>query len=344
MKNFILIIALMFSLNAGFSQITILSSDIGEEGDTTRYSNSTMPIADITATAADHVWDFTSMVATSQNTDEYIDYSDANIIYTIAFLGKADMASPRADMAIMGIGITNSYNFYKKSTNSFKKVGNAGEVNGTPLPMVYDSPDVIYRFPMDYGNIDSSDSHFAMSLPSMGYLEEDLHRVNTVDGWGTLKTPHGVYQCLRVKSHVIQSDSAFMTSSGMGMRIPQEYTEYIWLAKSKSFPIAVATVSILGSSIKYMDSYIPFAGINDSKDVKVKMTIQPNPATNNVFITLKATTDRSNLVISDITGKEVLKKSFTNNTNVDISGFAKGVYIINILNDNNTYSEKLIVK
>ena len=344
MNKILLIIALTFSLNVSFAQITILSSDIGEEGDTTRYSYSTMPIADIAATATDHVWDFTSMVATSQIIDEYIDYSDANLLYTIAFLGKADMASPRSDMAIMGIGITNSYNFYKKSSNSFKKVGNAGEVNGTPLPMVYDSPDVLYNFPLNYGDMDSSDSHFDMAIPSMGYLEEDLHRVNTVDGWGTLKTPHGVYQCLRIKSHVIQSDSAFMTSSGMGMRIPQEYTEYIWLAKSMSFPVAVATKSLLSTSIKYMDSYIPFAGINDSKGIKVEMTIQPNPASDNVFITLKATTDRSNLVISDITGKEVLRKSFTNNTNVDISGFAKGVYIINILNNKNTYSEKLIVK
>ncbi len=344
MKNFILIIALIFSLNAGFAQITILSSDIGEEDDTTRYSYSTMPVADITATAADHLWDFTSMVATSQITDGFINYSDANMIYTIAFMGKADVASPRADMVLMGIGISDSYAFYKKTSSSFKAVGNGGKVNGTPLPMAYDSPDVIYKFPMNYGDLDSSDSHFAMALPSMGYLEEDLHRVNSVDGWGTLKTPHGVYQCLRIKSHVIQSDSVFMTSTGVGMRIPQEYTEYIWLAKSMDFPIAVATVTLVNTSIKYMDSYIPFAGINDSKGVKVEINVQPNPASNNVFITLKATTNRSDLTISDITGKEVLRKSFTNNTNVDISNFAKGVYIINILNDNNTYSEKLIVK
>lgn len=344
MKYLILIIALIFTLNAGFAQITILSSDIGEEGDTTRYSYSTMINSKIIETDSNHTWNFTSMMALAQTTDEFINYADANMIYTIAFIGKADLASPRTDMSIMGIGITDSYNFYKKSSTSFKAVGNAGKVNGTPLPMVYDSPDVLYNFPLNYGDIDSSDSHFAMSLPSMGYLEEDLHRVNSVDGWGTLKTPHGTYQCLRIKSHVTQSDSAFMTSSGMGMRIPQEYTEYIWLAKSMNFPIVKATISMSGTNITYMDSYIPFAGVNDNKGIKIEMTIKPNPATDNVFITLKATTTRSDLVISDITGKEVLRKSFTNNTNVDISSFAKGVYIINILNDNNTYSEKMIVK
>ena len=343
MKKIILFIAVLLAYNTSIAQITIQSTDIGETNDTVRYSYSLMPIADIVATGVDHVWDFTPMVAVSQTTNGFVAYYNIGDMYKYAFVGKADFAESRPDMALPGVNITESYSFYKKTSKVFKSVGNGGKVNGITLPMVYDSPDVIYEFPMNYGDQYSSDSHYKRSMPIIGYIEQDLHRVNNVDGWGTIKTPHGNYQCLRIKSIVTQSDSVFISYSGAGMRVPQVYTKYIWLAKSMNFPVVTALVSPRGAYIKYMDSYIPFTAINTSKGAKVKMGIQPNPAINNVFITL-TTNDRSDLIISDITGKEILKKSFTNNINIDISGFAKGVYIINILNDQKNYSEKLIVK
>ena len=347
MKKFILIIALIFSLNTIFAQITINSTDIGKAGSNTVYSLGGLPAAYTAATGADYIWDFRPITAVSQSMPSYINYSDANPFYTFVFKNKANLASPRKDTTLMGIKITESYDFINKSTTSFSIVGNGGKVNGIPIPIVYDSPDVIYKFPLNYGDLYSSDSHFDKTIPLVAFLEQDLHRVNEIDGWGTLKTPFGTYQCLRLKSTIVQIDSVFIVSKQLGMKIPIVYTKYTWLAKSMDFPVAVAVVLYNKPDvayITYMDSYNPNTGINDSQESKVKMTLLPNPATNNVLITLKATNNVSDLIVTDITGREIIKKSFTNNTNIDISDLAKGVYIINILNNNKRYSEKLIVK
>ncbi len=342
MKNLsLLIITFIISLTS-LGQIVIQSSDIGSNGDTTRYSYSSFAESDIMATDTNYIWDFSTMVATSQTTDEFISLTSTGIIYNLAFYGKANVASPRDDMNMLGVTITDSYTFFKKSSSQFKIVGSGGKANGTPTPLVYDSPDILYRFPLSYGNMDSSDSHFSMSMASMGYIEQDLHRVNTVDGWGTLTTPHGTYTCLRIKSEVYQNDSVFMASSGQGFRLPSQYTEYIWLAKNMNFPVMKAVIRLTDSYVMYMDDYIPFAGINTASNSKLEVSILPNPSSD--FIEITTSTNNNSISIIDISGKKVYNNIFSNKLKIDVQNWSTGIYFVEIINEGKVFREKIIVK
>ncbi|RLD41274.1 MAG: hypothetical protein DRI86_13710, partial [Bacteroidetes bacterium] len=312
------------------SQITILSSDIGSVNDTARYSHAILaPIFTIETTGADYTWDFSSLTAGSQTLNEYKNLNSVPTIYKIAFWGKASFASPQANQSTAGLNLTDSYKFIKKTSSIFKITGIGGELNGTPLPIIFNSPDIIYNFPLNYNNTDSSNSKWSASLPNTGYIEEILNRKDTVDGWGIIKTPYGEFNCLRLKSEVHKEDTIYMASSGIGMRIPQNYTEYTWLSKNMKFPIMKATIThglFEQASIVYMDSIRSFVSINATYCPAPALRIMPNPASDYVKIEIN-TNNYSHMQIIDIQGNIILDKLYNqqNTIHLNTSKWAKGI-------------------
>jgi len=348
MKTILLFILIITSITS-FSQITILSSDIGSTGDTVRYSHSFQtPFGAIEETDTNFMWDFTSLTASSQDFIEYKSINSVPIIYKIAFFGKASFASPQANQSTPGFNLTNSFEFINKNSNIFEIVGFGGELNGTPLPVNFDSPDVIYNFPINYNNTDSSNSAWSASLPNTGYIEEILNRKDTVDGWGIIKTPYGEFNCLRLKSEVHKEDTIYISSSGIGMRIPQNYTEYIWLAKGMKFPIMKATIThgfTEQVSIVYMDSLRSFVDIETPYCPAPPLRIMPNPATDYIKIEIN-TVSKSHLQIVDIQGRIIFDKSYNqqNIIQLNTSAWSKGIYFIRLNIDNKSSIEKLIIQ
>ena len=328
-----------------FSQITITKSDIGSPDDTVRYSYAIFNNNSYQDSGANHTWDLSNLVAFKQKTSGYYGMSNVNLIYKLAFWGSANLASPREDIDMLGMSITESYSFYDKSNSDLRIVGAGGNINGAPIPLKYDDDDIIYRFPMDFGDLDSSDSHYSKSLASLGYIEQDLHRVNKVDGWGTIITPHDTYQCLRLKSTVYQSDSVYITSSNLGLRIPQSYTEYIWLAKGMDFPVAYAKITLNIGFFTYIDDYIPFTSIDDNKQVNSSISISPNPSSDIVKISSSENYSNRNISIMDISGKVVYSNSFIEKElTINVNKWGAGMYFVIIRDDKGEERTKLIVR
>ncbi len=78
-----------------------------------------------------------------------------------------------------------------------------------------------------------------------------------------------------------------------------------------------------------------------------KVSVSPNPTSNNVNITLDSKLSGAfNVNIMDVTGKTVYTNSLEANStmNVDVTSFAKGVYFVKINNDKTQFVQKLIVK
>ena len=345
----LLLSILIFTGITSFSQITILSSDIGSVNDTARYSHAIQtPIFAIENTGANYTWDFSNLTASSQTLKEYKSLNNLPTIYKIAFWGKASFASPQADQSTAGFNLTNSYKFIKKTSSIFKITGIGGELNGTPLPIIFNSPDIIYNFPLNYNNTDSSNSKWSANLPNTGYIEETLNRKDTVDGWGVIKTPYGEFNCLRLKSEVHKEDTIFMSNSGMGMRIPQNYTEYTWLAKNMKYPIMKATIThglFEQASIFYMDSIRSFVSTDPRYCPAPVLRIMPNPASNYVKIEIN-TMNNSHIQIIDIQGNTILDKSYNqqNTIQLNTSKWAKGIYFIRLVTDNRNSIEKIIIQ
>ena len=74
-------------------------------------------------------------------------------------------------------------------------------------------------------------------------------------------------------------------------------------------------------------------------------SIFPNPAKNNVTITLPASAKSSVITVYDINGKIVLRKSLNSNSaseQINISGFAAGMYRVVWQQENKQYAWKLV--
>ena len=350
MKTSKLLALLIFSIfQIGNAQISIVKSDIGSANDTVRYSYTTSFVAqDYIATDTAYRWDFSQLTPSSQYTDRYDNLNSTSTIYKIAFFGKANLVSPRNDMGMAGILITDVYNFFKKSNSNFRRVGYGGKNNGTPIPIVFNNPDILYTFPMSYGNTDSCNSDWAINVPNTGYLAETLHRVNSVDGWGTIITPYGSFSCIRLKSVVQQEDTLYLANSGAGYKLPQKYIEYTWFAKNMNFPIMQVTVpqSLIGQvQISYMDSIRQFVGITESsKDQSPPLLIFPNPAKDHLKIILNNVQNTSIEIINTQGQQVYYRKIETESTlNINTSSWARGIYFVQYKNAHNSFCKKLIL-
>jgi hypothetical protein len=75
------------------------------------------------------------------------------------------------------------------------------------------------------------------------------------------------------------------------------------------------------------------------------ISVYPNPATDAVKISL-GKTKGSYLSVSDENGKILTVREINNlkEFDIDVSGFAKGVYVVTIAGDSKLFSTKFIVK
>ena len=92
-------------------------------------------------------------------------------------------------------------------------------------------------------------------------------------------------------------------------------------------------------------SGISTLGINENVKSDIALTIYPNPTKELLNLNIKEYTQDTALQITNILGLVVYKQKITaNDTTINISGLAKGTYILNITNLNNVDTRKLIIE
>ncbi len=259
MKKFTLIILLngLISMVA-LSQITITTDDMPNIGDTIRLSSTVFVQGiDYTETGEDYTWDFSSLLPLSQQVDTFVSVTSTPLLYQFVFIPYiiSNIASPIGEIDfIPNFEFTDIYQFYKNTDTEYKDVGFAFSFNEIPIPIKYDDPDILYEFPMNMSNVDSSESGFEFNLDGLIYVSSFKKRVNTVDGWGTLITPYGSFQTLRLKSEIEQYDSIYIDSLGFGFPVYREITEYKWLGNNFGLPLLQINEEGFTLSVNYIDS------------------------------------------------------------------------------------------
>ncbi|MCD4746093.1 MAG: hypothetical protein K8R58_07325 [Bacteroidales bacterium] len=257
-KITLLLIYFTFFYSISFAQIVIDQHDMPNVGDTIRCSTtySTNGV-DYTLTGQDYTWDFSELNYVSQKVDTFVHVWSTPLTYQLVFLYPfvATIASPQADFDLIpNFEITEAYQYCKETSSEYKEVGTGFKLNGIPLPLKYDEPDILYKFPLENGDIDSCISIFEFDIPGIGHYSRTKKRINTVDGWGTLITPLGTFETLRIKSEIFQRDSLYIDSLGFGFPINSSKIEYKWLAKEFGIPLLTITKSgILPPTVKYID-------------------------------------------------------------------------------------------
>lgn len=344
-----ILIIVTLSLKA---QITVTESDMPLSGDTLRTSTTLPTSVGLNIQAGANVtWDYSGFTAQSQTVTEFEDISQLPFTYQAIFNNPLN-PSLMADYGVTGgdsinipnLQITNPYTFYKKSSSSYSIVGFGVTISGFSIPGAYDNPDLLYEFPLNYGDTSSSHSISGQTVPSLGYFEREVYRENEVDGWGTLITPYGTFDVLRVKSDVVQRDSINFDSLPAFPAITTNKTEIKFLGKGHGLPLLTITQqSGVTISVEYMDSV---RNLNTSiGDIQEKESmIYPNPAYNETNISWHA--DFQDLKIYNALGQLIFRADVKNRKRYTIGEdilTTKGLYLIE-LTCKSSYSRQKIIK
>jgi hypothetical protein len=288
-------ILLMLSGLSSRAQITIANSDMPSTGDIIRFSTaSNSTTVNLTQTGANQTWDFSTLQSTGQSLDTFLSVTSTPITYLFAFGLSSNLAARGIQLSSIGfLPVANAYSFYNKGSAAYRQKGFGAEVNGLPIPVPYTNDDDIYLFPLNFGDQDTSDSDYSISIPGQGSATGNQRRINNVDGWGTVITPYGTFSALRVLSVLTGEDSLYLDTLGFGFSQPRALTkEYKWLANGQDIPVLQinTTTSAFGvetvSLIKYRDSLRVFASLPESGMTATPLRLFPNPVGANDMITI----------------------------------------------------------
>jgi hypothetical protein len=281
---FLLVLSLTF-ISPVFSQITLTREDMPDAGDTIRLSTTiTTGGIDYSLTGEDFLWDFSTLVPVTQQIDTFVSVSSTPFLYRLIFTSSvATIARPEPDVDfISDYPVTDVFTYFKETDDEFHDAGVAFTLAGIPLPVKYDEPDVLCRFPMSYGNVDSCESSVELEFPDLFYFSMDRKRKNTVDGWGTVVTPFGSFDVLRVRSEVNEDDSLFIDSLNMGYRIPRNYIQYKWIGNGHGVPLLQVDEEGLLLTVSYIDSMRIITSTPEQPTFLQQVKIYPNPATTEI--------------------------------------------------------------
>ena len=362
MKNLLTLLLFLVPLLM-FGQVTITSSDMPSPNDTFRISTALDFRGDESLTGANYYWDYSGLQAGSQRIDTFLDVLSTPVVYNLVFNIPWD--DDQADVAVksmevpeisIGIEITDNYNFYASDNSSFRKVGFGATINQVPMPISYDNPEVIYKFPLEYQDSYSSNTDYEIDIPTVLFFSENIERDSYVDGWGTLELPMGSFDVLRIKSDITRNDSIYMESMGFGMNLPPiTTTEYHWVGVNSGEPLLKITSALLSSTIQYQD--LPpvdttSQSINQSSTFANNLSIYPNPAKELVTINYKLKESKDiTIELLNSRGKlvskiqEKTKQSGDNNVFINCNDYnlSPGTYFIRFVNDETVIMKQFIL-
>lgn len=345
-----------------FAQIIITSVDMPEPGDTVRLSNTAvLEGIDYQLAGPDQIWMFDELTVISQQVDTFISVEDTPGMYQLFFNNgwiypdyESTVAKKMAQFTgIPTLTLTDSYLFIKNSDEDIREVGYGVTLEGIQVPMQFQEIDTIYRFPLEYGNIDSAHSLFEIDIPDLGYLMISKFRKNTVDGWGTLTTPYGEFQALRVKTEIQEYDSLYSDSLGIGMPITRNIIEYKWLANGYPEPVLQVTEEGFIITASYIDSVrSTFLAVPEISRHKFDFSVYPNPCNDYLSVSYELVEDADvKISIFSIYGNEMKRFAQTHQERglynrvlyLKENGFRNGIYLVRITIDNVPYVKRILL-
>lgn len=219
------------------AQITIQASDFPSLGAIATHHIDTSVINSVPGTAgASQTWNFGQ--ANSHFTEQF---------HVVELPAEWGGDFPSATQAILLVG-SNDYSVYSLQNNGYRFHGTYAQDTAvlTSLPLLQ------YPFPLSFNDnfSDSANSVSEYGIPAAiirTKTKTKLHK--QVDGWGTLTTPMGTFQALRVKETTITHDSVFSILEGspiptFNLEEHDTSVKYIWLGKDRLFPLADYLVDI----------------------------------------------------------------------------------------------------
>ncbi|HRD51082.1 MAG TPA: hypothetical protein PKY96_00390 [Flavobacteriales bacterium] len=339
-----------FALHA---QITIGLPDMPSAGDTVRYRTVPATGLDAESTEAGFIWDFTLLPEGTEGADTCVTVASTPLPYQFYFNNPFLYPDHRADYAVRGQGfnfqvltVSDVREYFKKDATGFRNVGFGANINGIPSSTRRIPVDWIHRFPLEYGDLDTSFSEFTLSVPTLFSYTQRQTRYNEVDGWGTLYLPADTFEVLRVKSTLARIDSAYVEQFGQGFTFPETQTiEYKWIAQGMDLPVLVITV-VAGQPTTARYHYSPVdvqTGLHAAE--KPRMLLFPNPAEHSVDLRFPEGDWRTVRVL-DSSGRMMREMPLNGaaRLTINLAGLAPGAYAVDASGPDGRLSARLLVQ
>jgi hypothetical protein len=312
----------------------------------------TASLGNYTATGANYTWDFTPVVSTTTGRRDF--KSALNTPYAFYFLSLNEYGEKIADTLVGGTGtvsITNYYNFYKKQStpqSAFIADGVGMSISGLPVASYFSDKDELYMFPMTYPKYDSTTFKFSTLTTTLLPIKYSKtgYRITKVDGWGTVKTPFGTDNCLRLVTTQYSIDTISVNLPIPGLPpikfgTPNYQRSYQWISLTSKIPYMEISGNVVNTNFTVSQAryrgYVPkspppnLVGLNPLNDLSA-LEAYPNPVRDKLWlngtITLPTKVD-----IFDSQARLVLTQSleqFGDASYIDAESLSQGLYVVKI--------------
>jgi hypothetical protein len=259
------------------AQITIGQADMPSVGDTIRISIPLQSLGSlINQSGANVSWVATGLTPIFQDIVHYRTPISINFLFASFNSSTYGTESSAPAFGNFGQG-SDGYEFYRNSSANFIRTGRAFSFPGVPIPLTQNYADTMLRFPLTFGDKDSCTWTSNEVNAIVATIRSTGKRVNEVDGWGSITTPYGTFDCIRVKSVVRTTDTIRTSFLPIPFPITTTTTEYKWFANGQKIPIlevSVPTGGIQNATIKYRDNNRPEVFVNSAR-FNINKTVFP---------------------------------------------------------------------
>jgi Secretion system C-terminal sorting domain len=318
------------------AQITIISADMPQIGDAVVRHIDTLPTVTVGPRGANQHWAMGNAVHHTTETTNVLAASATP--YAASF--------PGANIAVTNDNV--NYAYISQTAASQLLKGAAGDLFGTGIISAPLNPDMTtHNFPRNY-NSNFSDN-YALDVTVLGtQVNQPVYQVrfkrasvvkDTTDGWGTITTPVGTYNALRVKRLEFSRDTIWtkliqflpftMLSNSMDTTL-----SYIWLAKETKLPVAEVTISENMVSRYTWATILPLnTSVNTTNNSKAN--VFPSPASD--LVNFDFGTELHNgeyqLNIYHLNGSLLKTVVLTNPSShqLSVENFPQGIYIWDLM-------------
>ncbi len=244
--------------------------------------------------------------------------------------------------------LSQGYSFFKNTTAKYEMLGFSDSANVTVV--AYSDAMTMLTFPFAFGN--TSTDNFAFTTTFQGNnVTASGSITTTADGSGNLLLPQGAFNnVLRIKYNIVTNLTVLI------FNVTQTQTIYEWYDGTYKFPLL---------HIDNTNTTDPFGGApTDVKSVWVKATgpagissistatdfsLAPNPAQDQVNVKINSNgAFQTKIVITNAVGQLVYENNNVDanlsNLNISTSDLEKGVYFVSVIQNNQTFTKKLVVQ
>jgi hypothetical protein len=296
----------------------------------------------------DMTWDYSNLQELTTDVLSLIPITETPFLYQFLF-SQATHASAGADLNLGEMfSVTEVFNYYRNNATGYYDMGFGSSLSGFPLLGQRNPADRIVKLPLELGNEpDESSSYYQIVVPTLAAIRNWQTRQNVIDGWGTVTTPTGTFEALRVRSIVNAIDTIQITFEKneivQGITRP-EVMEYRWYAPAMGVPVLqINTIDGQVTQVTYRGENSTI-GVNEIAESSLKLF--PNPTSNVVNFMLPENETALSVQTIDAAGRIVNNEfQFTGNQlTLNTSLMAAGMYQVMVRTNNGIFTGKLMVQ